>query len=139
MKTPFSVINFKKLPTIFFIISAVIISLMLIKFYPTFVSSYALQDSYFKKYQMEYFSLSFKDINRFFKVNFIVNLCFLFVILDPFHMPSNYFRSNYDNPYNFNEATNISTGVNGAKAKKQISFIFGFNNDLLQFNPYYVS
>lgn len=68
MKTPFSSINFIYLPTIFFIISAVILSVMLMKFGPNFKSSYVLNESYLKKYQINYFSDSYKDLNSYFKV-----------------------------------------------------------------------
>ena len=71
MKTPFSVINFKNLPTVFFIISAVILSVMLMKFAPAFKSSFDFNESYMRKYEIEYFSNSYKDLNNYFKVSII--------------------------------------------------------------------
>lgn len=68
MQTPFNSINIKNLPTIFFIISAVILSVMLMKFGPNFRSSFDLNQSYLKKYEIEYFSNSYKDLHSYFKV-----------------------------------------------------------------------
>ena len=64
------IINFRYLPMIFFLISTVLLSLILLKFYPNFRSSFSLTETYLKKYQIDYFSFSFKNLDRLSKVFF---------------------------------------------------------------------
>jgi hypothetical protein len=58
----------KNYPTVFFIITIILLSSMLFKFIPKFRSKFSYSETYKKKFEIEYFSESFNNLNSFFLV-----------------------------------------------------------------------
>lgn len=64
----FNLAKYENFPTIFFIIMVLILSSMLIRHTPVFKSYILDKEIYKNKFDIEYFSASFKHLNNFFTV-----------------------------------------------------------------------
>lgn len=77
-KKDVKLINFKNLPSVFFVLSLIILSIMIVKFYPKFKTSFDLENTSNKKFEIEYFSFTFRNLDNISKVfiflkNYLIN------------------------------------------------------------------
>lgn len=64
------ILKLKDYPSVFFIITIVVLSYMLLKFIPRFKSDFSITETYKLKFQIEYFPNTIRNLESFVKVKF---------------------------------------------------------------------